>query len=76
MNYKELSRFYSDLATFLTTGLTIPKGLEVLKNSKKGREMWLMDGIQHDVLKGKELWQSMSRYPKHFDSFQVMMIKG
>ncbi|MCP4152786.1 MAG: hypothetical protein GY757_33950 [bacterium] len=76
MNYKELSRFYSDLATFLTTGLTIPQGLEVLKNSKKGREMWLMDGIQHDVLKGKELWQSMSRYPKHFDSFQVMMIKG
>lgn len=76
MNGRQLSRFYSSLATFLKSGLTVERGLDTMKEGKKGPLLWMMDGLQHHIGRGGSLWQGMSRYPKYFDEFQVMIVKG
>jgi len=76
MNGRQLSRFYSSLTTFLMSGLTVERGLDTMKEGKKGPLLWMMDGLQHHIGRGGALWQGMSRYPKHFDEFQVMIVKG
>jgi len=76
MTYKDLSRFYDNLATLLESGLTIERGLATMKLGKKSSTLWMMDGIQHHISRGGTLWEGMTHYPKHFDNFQVMIIKG
>jgi type II secretory pathway component PulF len=76
MTYKDLSRFYSNLATLLESGLTIERGLATMKLGKKSSTLWMMDGIQHHISRGGTLWEGMTHYPKFFDNFQVMIIKG
>jgi len=76
MNSRQLSRFYEHLATLLNSGLTIEKGLDVVKEGKKGPFLWMLDGIRHHVMQGGTFWEGMSRYPKYFDDFQAMIVKG
>ncbi len=73
---KQLSRFYSSLATFLKSGLTVERGLDTMKEGKQGPVLWMMDGLQYHIGRGGALWQGMSHYPKYFDEFQVMIVKG
>lgn len=76
MNSRQLSRFYEHLGTLLNSGLTIEKGLDTMKEGKKGPVLWMLDGIQHHIMQGGTFWEGMSKYPKYFDDFQVMIIKG
>jgi type II secretory pathway component PulF len=76
MTYKDLSRFYNNLAALLESGLTIERGLATMKQGKKSSTLWMMDGIQHHISRGGTFWEGMTHYPKHFDNFQVMIIKG
>ncbi len=76
MTNKDLSQFYNNLATLLDSGLTIERGLVTMKLGKKGPTLWMIDGIHHHVERGGTLWEGMTHYPKYFDDFQVMIIKG
>lgn len=76
MNNKELSQFYYNLSVIAGSGLTIDQGLITMKHGKKGSTLWMLDGIRHHVSRGGTLWEGMSQYPKFFDDFQVMIIKG
>ena len=76
MNNKDLSQFYYDLSVIANSGLTVEQGLSTIKQGKKGATLWMIDGIQHHISQGGTLWEGMSQYPKFFDDFQVMIIKG
>ncbi len=76
MNQKQLSQFYSNLAALLNSGLTLERGLDTMKQGKKSSLLWMMDGLQHHIGRGGTLWEGMRQYPKFFDDFQVMIIKG
>ncbi len=76
INSRQLSQFYEHLATLLNSGLTTEKSLDTMKTGKKGPTLWMLDNIQQHVTKGGTLWEAMSKHPKYFDDFQVMIIKG
>lgn len=76
MNTKELSRFYENVSTLLNSGLTIERGLETIKQGKKSSTLWMIDGLQDYICRGGKLWEAMSRYPKFFDDFQVIITRG
>jgi type II secretory pathway component PulF len=76
MNNKELSQFYYDLSVIANSGLTVEQGLITMKHGKKGTTLWMIDGMQYHISRGGTLWEGMAQYPKFFDDFQVMIIKG
>ncbi|MCP5104172.1 MAG: hypothetical protein GY950_12370 [bacterium] len=76
VNSKQLSQFYDSLANMLNSGLTIERGLDIMKEGKKTFTLWMIDGLQHHVARGGALWEGMKHYPKFFDDFQVMIVKG
>lgn len=76
MTNKDLSLFYNNLATLLDSGLSIERGLATMKLGKKGPTLWMIDGIHHHVERGGTLWEGLTHYPKYFDDFQAMIIKG
>ena len=76
MNYKQLTRFYDDLATMLNSGLTLQRGVALMKKGKKDSLLWMLDSL-HDYLgRGGALWEGMKQFPKHFDPFQIMTVKA
>lgn len=76
MNYKELARFYENIARLWKSGLPLSQGFENIKQGKKGPKFWVIDGLQHHVTRGETLADAMTRFPKFFDDFQVMIIRA
>ncbi len=76
MNGKALSRYYSDLSKMARSGLTIEKGLSMMKLDKEGVLFRMLDLLEDHVRRGGSLWEGMSRYPESFDRFQVMTVKA
>ncbi len=76
MNFIQLSRFYYSLATTTEAGVPIDRALATLKRGKKGPMLWMIDIMEHMVARGETLYKAMSDYPKCFDEFQLMIVKG
>ncbi|MCP5051606.1 MAG: hypothetical protein GY940_30845 [bacterium] len=76
MNNKGLSRYYADLSKMVHSGLTIDKGLGLMKQGKTDALFRLLDLLQHHVGRGGTLWEGMSQYPQYFDRFQLMTVKA
>ncbi len=76
MDDRRLSRFYSNLAFFLQSGLTIERCLDTMKMGKKGPFFWLLDGLQHVVMQGELFWKAVAQFPRYFDPFQAMIIRS
>lgn len=76
MTYKELSRFYQDIAVFVKSGLTIINGLDTLKKGKRRWLYWMLDNLRFYIEKGGTLWEGMRQFPDYFDEFQVMSVRA
>lgn len=76
MSDRDLSRFYDSLATLLTSGLTVDRGLDTMKAGKTQSTLWMMDGLQDHVGRGGSLWEGMKHHRKFFDDFQVNIVKA
>lgn len=76
MTYKELSRFYNDIAVFVKSGLTVVRGLDTLKQGKRRWVFWMLDNLRFHVEKGGTLWEGMRQFPDYFDEFQVLSIRA
>ena len=76
MNGKKLAQFYSNLATFLHSGISIERGLDTMKEGKKGPDLWMMDGLEHHISRGGTLYEGMRHYPRYFDEFQIAIVRG
>jgi type II secretory pathway component PulF len=76
MNSRNLSQFYNHLATLLNSGLTLEKGLALIKERKKGPLFWMLDGIEDHIRKGGSFWEGMSQHPRYFDDFQIKIVRS
>lgn len=76
VNQKWRSLFYDNLSTMCNSGITIANGLKIMNEGKSGEVFRMLDGLQHDISRGRMLWQSMAGYPRFFDQFQVLLIKS
>lgn len=76
MNGRNLSRFYNHLATLLNSGLSLEKGLGLMKEKKKGPLFRMLDGIEDHIRKGGAFWEGMSHHPRFFDDFQVKIVRS
>jgi len=76
LNNSRLSQFYQDLALFVHSGLTVERGLALLKKGKSGPYFYLLDGLQFHINQGGTLWEGMTQAKGYFSDFQVMTIKA
>lgn len=73
---KELVFFTRQLASMLTSGLTLMQALVILKNQMKNSEMAdTVQSVVADVENGKTLSSAVSKYPAVFSPIYISLIK-
>jgi type IV pilus assembly protein PilC len=74
---KVLTQFTRQLATLVTAGLPLMRGIEVLKRQMKNPQMReALDGISENISAGGTFSESLAAYPKIFDNLYVNMVKA
>ena len=74
---KILTQFTRQLATLVTAGLPLMRGLDVLKRQMKDAQMKeALDGISENISAGGTFSEALSAYPKIFDNLYVNMVKA
>ena len=74
---KILTQFTRQLATLVTAGLPLMRGLDVLKRQMKDSQMKeALDGISENISSGGTFSEALSAYPKIFDNLYVNMVKA
>ena len=74
---KVLTQFTRQLATLVNAGLSLMRGLEVLKRQMKNQQMRdALDGISDNIAAGGTFSESLTAYPKIFDNLYINMVKA
>ncbi len=74
---KTLTQFTRMLATLVTSGLPLMRGLEVLKRQMKDPQMMdAINGIIDNIGSGGTFSEALTAYPKIFDNLYVNMVKA
>lgn len=74
---KTLTQFTRMLATLVTSGLPLMRGLEVLKRQMKDPQMMdAINGIIENIGSGGTFSEALTAYPKIFDNLYVNMVKA
>ncbi len=77
INNTDLVMFTRQLSSMLTSGLTLMRGLEILKEQVKNESLIeIITSIIADVQEGKTFAQSIEKYPKVFNHIYVSIIKA
>lgn len=66
----------SNLSTMVNAGLTMSESVESLLSDATGNLKVLLTGIAADINQGKPLYNSLTKYPRVFDSVTVTIIKA
>ncbi len=74
---KVLTQFTRQLATLVTAGLPLMRGLDVLKRQMKDEQMLeALNGISDSIASGGTFSEALTAYPKIFDNLYVNMVKA
>ncbi|MBR7180257.1 MAG: type II secretion system F family protein [Kiritimatiellae bacterium] len=74
---KILTQFTRMLATLVNAGLPLMRGLDVLKQQMKNRQLLdALGGITENIAAGGTFSESLQQYPKIFDNLYVSMVKA
>lgn len=68
--------FFSNLSTMVNAGLTTAESINSLLEDSTGSMKIVLGGIAADLNQGKQLHNSLAKYPKIFDSVTVAIIKA
>lgn len=72
----DIENFTTNLASLLTNGVNIDKGLELLTRSAENTAVEeLISSIQNDVRGGVALSSSLSKHPQHFDELYIKLVE-
>lgn len=73
----ELTVFIRQLSTMISAGIPLLESLEVLKEQADSRGFAkVLDEVIRDIERGKDLSQSLERFPKVFSNIFVSMIRA
>lgn len=74
---KEKMTFAKNLGAMVGAGISIVKGLDVLKNQTKNKKFKeILQGLKESILEGKPLADSMEKYPKVFSPLFRAMVRA
>lgn len=74
---KVLTQFTRQLATLVTAGLPLMRGIEVLKRQMRDPQMKdALEGISENIAAGGTFSEALTAYPKIFDNLYVNMVKA
>src|ERR1700759_3145947 len=77
VNAKDLSVASRQLATMVTSGMSIMRALQVLENQTGSKMLkTAIAGVRHDVEAGLLLSDAMARHPKVFGPLYVSMVRA
>lgn len=72
----EKAAFCRFLSTMLRSGLSLPEGVEIIKQETKNKKMnKVLSDISYQTQKGKSLSSVLSVYPDEFDRIFLTMVK-
>lgn len=74
---KVLTQFTRQLATLVNAGLSLMRGIEVLKRQMKNQQMRdALDGIADSIASGGTFSEALTAHPKIFDDLYINMVKA
>lgn len=65
-----------NLSTMLTAGIPILEAVESLLTDVKGNQKKVLEGIKADLVQGKRIYTTLSRFPRAFDKVTVNVIRA
>lgn len=74
-NNEKLS-LISNLSTMLTAGIPILEAIDSLLEDTKGSQKKLLETLSNDLMQGKRVYYTFSRFPRIFDKVTVNIIKA
>jgi type II secretory pathway component PulF len=63
-------------ATMLTAGIPILEVVNSLREDTKGAQKKILDAMLEDLMQGKHMYQTLSRFPRIFDTVTVNVIRA
>lgn len=76
LSSSEKIEFFSNMYTMLKAGIPILNGVESLLEDSKGNMRKVFSAIREDLLAGRRLHMSLSKFPETFDKVTVNLIKA
>lgn len=76
MNSNEKLNFFSNFSTLLGAGISILEAVDSLRSDAKGPTKKILDTMHEDLLSGKNVSVSFSRFPKVFSPVMVSVMKA
>ena len=68
--------FVGSLATMLSAGIPILDIVNSLAEDTKGNQRRILDTLREDLVQGRHVYQSFSRFPRIFDKVTVNILKA
>jgi type II secretory pathway component PulF len=66
----------SNLATMLSAGIPILESIDSLLDGAKGNQKKILDTLKDDLISGKRVYMTMTKFPRVFDKVTVNIIKA
>lgn len=68
--------FLSNFATMLGAGISILEAVDSLLEDAKGNQKKVLTALREDLVQGKHVYESFSRFPQVFDKVTVSILKA
>jgi type IV pilus assembly protein PilC len=66
----------SNLSTMLTAGIPILESIDSLLDGSKGNQKIVLETLKDDLIQGKRVYVTMTKFPKIFDKVTVNIVKA
>ena len=76
LNNSEKLGLVGNLATMLSAGIPILDVVNSLLEDSKGGQLKILDTLREDLMQGKHLYVTFSKFPRIFDKVTVSVIKA
>src|SRR3989344_133017 len=68
--------FVSNFSTMLTSGISILETVDSLLEDSKGNQKKMLEVLRDDLIQGKRVYISFSKFPKVFDKVTINLLKA
>jgi len=77
VGFSDIVNFTRQLSTMITAGLSLPQALSILREQTTNPEFAkvLLD-IEHQIVGGGNLADALSKYPNHFSSIYISLVRA
>jgi len=77
IGFSDIVNFTRQLSTMITAGLSLPQALTILREQTTNQEFAkILSDIEHQIVGGGTLADALSKYPSHFSSIYISLIRA